>query len=114
PLPVFSSTVRGSDKLGQIIDEGSQELTALPPLETVMPAGRRAKRDVAVHLLAELTPIGTLALTLKSIHDDRQWEIHLNVRRKMETESQTEPSAPSTEEAEQTLQSAVDAQRAAA
>lgn len=83
-FPLFSSSVRGKDKLAEIVDEQSPDLAALPPLETMLHGGRRAtKKDVAVRLHAGLTEVGTLALALKSVHDEREWEIHLNVRSKM-------------------------------
>ncbi|HEY3322377.1 MAG TPA: Hsp70 family protein [Planctomycetota bacterium] len=80
-FPLFSSSLRPSDKLGSLIDEESKELAALPPLETTLQTGRHAvKRDVAVRLKASLTEIGTLALALHALGDQRSWEVHLNVR----------------------------------
>ena len=87
-FPLFSSSMRAADKLGTIIDEQSKELAPLPPLETVLHTGRRAvKRDVAVRLQASLTEVGTLGLMLKSVHDDRNWEVHLNVRARLNDKS---------------------------
>lgn len=83
-FPVFSSTVRPTDELGSIVREDDTGLAPLPPLETVLHAGRRSvKRDVAVRMQAQLTEVGTLALALKSVHDDRTWEVHLNVRSRL-------------------------------
>ena len=80
-FPLFSSSVRPSDAIGAIIDEQSPDLVPLPPLETVLHAGRRAvKKDVSVRLQASLTEVGTLELALKSAGDDRRWEVHLNIR----------------------------------
>lgn len=80
-FPLFSSSVRPDDKIGALIDEQSPDLVPLPPLETVLHAGRRAvKKDVSVRLQANLTEVGTLELALKSVTDDRRWEVHLNIR----------------------------------
>ena len=90
-FPLFSSSVRPHDKLGTILDEESKELAPLPPLETMLHGGRRAvKKDVAVRLQAALTEVGTLALALKSMSDDRKWEIHLNVRSRVRDKEQPE------------------------
>jgi actin-like ATPase involved in cell morphogenesis len=94
-FPLFSSSVRAADKLGAIIDEESKDLAPLPPLETMLHGGRRAtKKDVSVRLHASLTEVGTLGLSLKSVSDDRSWEIHLNVRSKVAAKSSTEAEAP--------------------
>ena len=94
-FPLFSSSVRTADKLGAIVDEESKELAPLPPLETMLHGGRRAtKKDVSVRLHASLTEVGTLALALKSVSDDRSWEIHLNVRSKVRDKSAGEAEAP--------------------
>ena len=80
-FPLFSSSVRPDDKLGTIVDEESKDLAPLAPLETTLDAGNKpVKRDVSVRLHAKLTEVGTMALALKSVHDKRTWEIHLNVR----------------------------------
>ena len=97
-FPLFSSSVRANDKIGAIVPEDSPDLAPLPPLETVLHAGRRAvKKDVSVHLQAQLTEVGTLELGLKSISDDRRWEIHLNIRSKMRDPNA--PAAPAPEAA---------------
>ncbi len=96
-FPLFSSSVRATDKLGSIVDEESKDLAPLPPLETMLHAGRRAvKRDVAVRLQAKLTEVGTLGLALKSVSDERTWEIHLNVRSRIGGQPAAEaPKEPS-------------------
>jgi molecular chaperone DnaK (HSP70) len=81
-FPLFSSSVR-NDEVGALVEESSADLASLPPLETILHAGRRAvKRDVTVRLESSLTEVGTLELALKSISDDRRWEVHLNIRTK--------------------------------
>ncbi len=78
---LYSSSQRGADKLGTVIAGDSNDLIALPSLETTLQTGRRAvKRDVSVRLHVTVTEIGTLSLALHSIDDDRAWEVHLNVR----------------------------------
>jgi molecular chaperone DnaK (HSP70) len=83
-FPLFTSSIRAEDQVGVLVGEESAELAPLPPLETVLHGGRRAvKKDVTVRLQAHLTEVGTLALALQSVSDDRKWEIHLNVRSRM-------------------------------
>jgi hypothetical protein len=96
-FPLFSSSIRTDDKMGAILSEETPDLIPLPPLETLLHAGRRAvKRDVSVQLQARLTEVGTLELGLKSLGDERRWEIHLNIRSKLNDPNST-PSAPENE-----------------
>jgi molecular chaperone DnaK (HSP70) len=101
-FPLFSSSVRSTDKIGTIIEESSADLVPLPPLETVLHAGRRAvKKDVSVRLQSSLTEVGTLELALKSVSDERRWEVHLNIRARQAPTA--EVGTPGTAEAAQTV-----------
>ncbi len=97
-FPLFSSSVRSTDKIGTIIEESSTDLVPLPPLETILHAGRRAvKKDVSVRLQSSLTEVGTLELALKSVSDERRWEVHLNIRaRKTDAAPAAAVDAPQT------------------
>ena len=62
-FPLYTSTVRGDDKPGDVLTLPPNQLLQLPPLHTVLRGGKRsgAKR-VPVTLAARCTEIGTLEL----------------------------------------------------
>jgi molecular chaperone DnaK (HSP70) len=108
-FPLFSSTARSGDALGTVVEEHAPDLNALPPLETMLHGGRRATRsDVAVRLRAGLTEVGTLALSLKAAYDERDWEIHLNVRSKIGAPGEAAKSTQSDEAQESEPSAGVD------
>jgi molecular chaperone DnaK (HSP70) len=79
-FPLFTSTVRGEDKPGDVLEVSPEQLLQLPPLHTVLRGGKRsgAKR-VPVTLAAKCTEIGTLELSCVSREGNR-WRLEFNVR----------------------------------
>ncbi|HKA05885.1 MAG TPA: Hsp70 family protein [Gemmataceae bacterium] len=80
-FPLFSSTVRGKDKPGDVLTIPPQQLLHLPSLHTVLRGGKRsgAKR-VPVTLSARVTEIGTLELYCVAKDGDNRWRLEFNVR----------------------------------
>ncbi len=64
-FPVYTSSVRPLDKPGKLLGSNAEDLTGLPPMETVIHTGGVA-REVPVTLSAMVTEVGTLELYLKS------------------------------------------------
>ncbi len=79
-FPLYTSTVRGDDKPGDVLRLPPESLLQLPPLHTVLRGGKRtgAKR-VPVTLAAKCTEIGTLELYCVSKEGNR-WRLEFNVR----------------------------------
>ncbi|QJW97199.1 hsp70 family protein [Frigoriglobus tundricola] len=79
-FPLYTSTVRGDDKPGQVLRLSEESLMRLPPLHTILRGGKRsgAKR-VPVTLAAKCTEIGTLELYCESKEGNR-WRLEFNVR----------------------------------
>ncbi len=79
-FPLFTSTVRGDDKPGEVLQLPPDSLMQLPPLHTILRGGKRsgAKR-VPVTLAAKCTEIGTLELSCVSREANR-WKLEFNVR----------------------------------
>ena len=79
-FPLYTSTVRGDDKPGELLHVSPAQLLELPPLHTVLRGGKRsgAKR-VPVTLAAKCTEIGTLELACVSREGNR-WRLEFNVR----------------------------------
>jgi|SRR5579883_190633 len=79
-FPLYTSTVRGDDKLGQVLRLPEESLMHLPPLHTILRGGKRAgAKRVPVTLAAKCTEIGTLELYCESKEGNR-WRLEFNVR----------------------------------
>jgi len=80
-FPLFSSTVRGQDKPGDVLTIPPQQLLHLPPLHTVLRGGKRSgTKRVPVTLSARCTEIGTLELYCVAKDGDNRWRLEFNVR----------------------------------
>ncbi len=80
-FPLFTSTVRGDDRAGQIIDVEPDKLLRLPPLHTVLRGGKRSGvKSVPVTLAARITEIGTLELFCVAKEGGNRWRLEFNVR----------------------------------
>ncbi|MCI0701514.1 MAG: hsp70 family protein [Planctomycetia bacterium] len=79
-FPLYTSTVRGDDKPGQVLRLPEESLMQLPPLHTILRGGKRAgTKRVPVTLAAKCTEIGTLELYCESKEGNR-WRLEFNVR----------------------------------
>ena len=79
-FPLYTSTVRGDDKPGDVLHLSPESLLQLPPLHTVLRGGKRAgMKSVPVTLAAKCTEIGTLELYCVSKEGNR-WRLEFNVR----------------------------------
>jgi molecular chaperone DnaK (HSP70) len=80
-FPLFTSTVRGKDKPGDVLKIPAHQLLQLPPLHTVLRGGKRAgTKHVPVTLSARSTEIGTLELYCVARDGDNRWRLEFNVR----------------------------------
>ena len=77
---LFTSTVRGDDKPGDVLELSPGQLRPLPPLHTVLRGGKRAGvKRIPVTLAAKHTDIGTLELSCVSKEGNR-WRLEFNTR----------------------------------
>jgi hypothetical protein len=80
-FPLYTSTVRGDDKPGQVLRLPEESLMQLPPLHTILRGGKRAGvKQVPVTLAANCTEIGTLELYCESKEGNNRWRLEFNVR----------------------------------
>jgi DNA-K related protein/Hsp70 protein len=80
-FPLYSSTVRGDDKPGQLLHIAPEQLLHLPPLHTILRGGKRAgAKLVPVTLSARTTEIGTLELYCVAKSGENRWRLEFNVR----------------------------------
>ncbi len=80
-FPLFSSTVRASDKAGDLLDVAPSQLLHMPPLHTVLRGGKRSgTKGVPVTLSARCTEIGTLELFCVAKDGNNRWRLEFNTR----------------------------------
>lgn len=77
---LYTSHTRSSDRLGDLIDIDPLELQQLPPLETQLRYGKGQQQQIPVHLHAQMTPIGTLALWAQSTETMHRWNLEFQLR----------------------------------
>ncbi len=80
-FPLFTSTVRGDDKAGDVLNVAPDQLWQLPPLHTILRGGKRSgTKRVPVTLAARSTEIGTVELYCVAKEGDNRWRLEFNVR----------------------------------
>jgi molecular chaperone DnaK (HSP70) len=80
-FPLASSSVRADDRPGDLVAADPDSIRPLPPLQTVMRVGRKAKAElVRVRLAARVTAVGTVELWCQSRSDDRRWRLQIQLR----------------------------------
>ncbi len=80
-FPLYVSSTRTTDRPGDLLPVDPDQLTALPPIRTVLQSGRKAAADtVSVRLNARLTEIGTLDMWCAEAKGDRTWRLQFDVR----------------------------------
>lgn len=80
-FPLASSSVRADDKPGDLVGANPESIRVLPPLQSLMRVGRKAKSErVPVGLAARVTEVGTVELWCESRTDDRRWRLQIQLR----------------------------------
>ena len=80
-FPLYTSTVRASDKAGDLLEAAPTQLLQLPPLHTILRGGKRSgTKSVPVTLAARCTEIGTLELYCVGKEANNRWRLEFNVR----------------------------------
>ena len=80
-FPLAASSVRPSDRPGDLVAADPDSIRELPPLRTSMRVGRKAKAEaVPVRLAARVTEVGTIELWCQLRGDDRRWKLQIQFR----------------------------------
>jgi hypothetical protein len=80
-FPLYTSSIRLTDRPGELVSIDSEQMTSLPPIRTALKTrSRRERGRVAVHLHARLTEIGTLELWCSEVGGQRTWRLQFDVR----------------------------------
>src|SRR5439155_5742174 len=80
-FPLYTSTVRGDDAAGAVLQVSPEQLLQLPPLHTILRGGKRAgAKHVPVTLAARSTEIGTLEPYCVAREGSNRWRLEFTVR----------------------------------
>lgn len=80
-FPLASSSVRPDDRPGDLVAADPDSIRELPPLQSLMRVGRKAKAERAgVNLAARVTEVGTIELWCQSRTDERRWRLQIQLR----------------------------------
>jgi hypothetical protein len=93
-FPLYTSTVRGDDRAGELLGVAPDQLLQLPPLHTVLRGGKRSgSKRVPVTLAARSTEIGTLELWCVARDGHNRWRLEFNVRDIIGVDAMSAPEA---------------------
>ena len=94
-FPLYASSTRVGDEAGSLIEASPESLSPLPPVRTVLRFGKKlTRREIPVRVVTRLTEIGTMEVSLRSIHSEHQWRLQFRLR-DLSTEAERE-DAPAT------------------
>ncbi len=80
-FPLFTSSTRLSDAPGDLIPQDREQLTPMPPIQTVLRSNSKGEAATAVvELHARLTEIGTLEMWCAEVGGRRSWKLQFDVR----------------------------------
>ncbi len=78
---IFSSSTRIGDKMGDIVTLTEEEISTLPPINTILKYGKKNEViTIPIHLAVHLTEIGTLELWCNSQKTTHRWQLQFDVR----------------------------------
>jgi molecular chaperone DnaK (HSP70) len=87
-FPLYVSSTRLTDRPGEIVAVDPEQMTALPPIRTVLQSSKKATaaETVSVILHVRLTEIGTLDLWFSQAEGERNWRLQFDVRAAVRTD----------------------------
>ena len=86
-FPLYTSSIRLTDRSGELIAVDPEQMTALPPIRTALKTrSRRERGTVPVSLHGKLTEIGTLELWCHEVGGERMWRLQFDVRSATQTD----------------------------
>lgn len=86
-FPLYYSSTRLTDRPGELVAIEREQLTALPPIRTVLRGAKTGETGhVKVQLQARLTEIGTLDVWCVELDGKRRWKLLFDVRSATQTD----------------------------
>lgn len=87
-FPLYVSSARTTDRIGDLVPVDPLQFSALPPIRTVLRTRQKAD-SISVQLHARLTEIGTLDLWCTEIGGRGYWRLQFDVRAAQRTDART-------------------------
>jgi hypothetical protein len=84
---LFTSSTRLGDRLGDVVHLAPDEVSALPPIRTVLRYGRGVVNTIPVQLAVRLTAIGTLEVWCHAQQTDHRWQLQFDLRQEADPAS---------------------------
>lgn len=86
-FPLWVSSTRLSDRVGQLVEVDRSEMSPLPPICTALVRGRRREdRELQVSIESELSEIGTVAMHCVDAESGKRWKLDFDIRSTLETD----------------------------
>jgi molecular chaperone DnaK (HSP70) len=86
-FPLYVSSLRLTDRPGELVPVDREQMTPLPPIRTVLKTRKRSESDtISVTLHARLTEIGTLDLWCSEAQGRGSWRLQFDVRSATQTD----------------------------
>ncbi|MFK8115598.1 MAG: Hsp70 family protein [Rubripirellula sp.] len=86
-FPLWVSSTRLADSVGELIDIDRKETTPLPPICTALVLGKkRQDAEIRVVIESELSEIGTVGLFCVDPETGKRWRLEFDIRSTLETD----------------------------
>ncbi len=86
-FPLWVSSTRLADRVGELVTIERSEMTALPPICTALVRGRR-REETQLHVFveSELSEIGTVGMYCVDADSGKRWKLEFDIRSTLETD----------------------------
>jgi len=81
---LFTSSTRLGDRLGDVVQLPREEVSALPPIRSILRYGKGVVNSIPVQLVVELTALGTLELWCQAAQSEHRWQLQFDLRHESE------------------------------
>lgn len=86
-FPLWVSSTRLADRVGELVKIERSEMSALPPICTALVRGRRREdTQLHVHVESELSEIGTVGMFCVDADQGKRWKLEFDIRSTLETD----------------------------
>lgn len=86
-FPLWVSSTRLADRVGQLVPIDRNEMSALPPICTALVRGRRREEtELNVFVESELSEIGTIGMYCVDSEHGKRWKLEFDIRSTLETD----------------------------
>ncbi|QEF96757.1 Chaperone protein DnaK [Stieleria maiorica] len=86
-FPLWVSSTRLADRVGQLVSIDPNEMSALPPICTALVRGRRREEtELNVCIESELSEIGTVGMYCVDAEHGKRWKLEFDIRSTLETD----------------------------